>query len=140
MGINEWRKLFNDINCLENSDNEPEDWKADEACTLCNSTQNNQQTSNDIQNSEQQSHYLEPSLSDSIKSLFKQHSTMTTTPLIMTNTNNSLTNDSDHLNSFKALISADNMANQNVTNDLTEINKVSLFSSYILFKKITCYI
>ena len=35
MGIKKWRTVFSEINCLENLSDEPEDWKSDEACTLC---------------------------------------------------------------------------------------------------------
>lgn len=39
MGIKRWRKVFSEVNCLENlSDQKPEDWKSDEACTLCKTT------------------------------------------------------------------------------------------------------
>lgn len=109
MGINKWNKLFSEINNLKES-NEPEDWKSDEVCLLCDKTQEAKSIN-----------YLNK---NSIISLLKlnNNSNMTTTPLIMTNTNNSLTNDSDHINSFNSLISDDNMANQNETNDLTEIN------------------
>ena len=38
MGIKRWRKVFSEVNCLENLSDQPEDWKSDEACTLCKAT------------------------------------------------------------------------------------------------------
>lgn len=51
MGIKRWRKVFAEVNCLENLSDEPADWKSDEACTLCNSDaqqseENREQTAN----------------------------------------------------------------------------------------------
>ena len=38
MGIKRWRKVFSEVNCLENLSDQPEDWKSDEACTVCRTT------------------------------------------------------------------------------------------------------
>lgn len=37
MGIKRWRKVFSEVNCLENLSDQPADWKSNEACTLCKS-------------------------------------------------------------------------------------------------------
>lgn len=134
MGIKRWRKVFSEINCLEKSNDEPEDWKSDEiCCSVCNTTDQcsdvqksetinstNQQTNlSSISNltKNQLNNYL--SKTKSIIPLVNLNSTMTTTP-IMTNTNN-LINNSDHLNSFNNLISTENMANQNGDNNLPDV-------------------
>lgn len=178
MGVEQWHKLFSEINCIEQSNDEPEDWKSNEVCSLCNSTKPNSElkrrsihesttnnllstnllstnlsnkspdvstnvspslsacnlsTSNLTTTKNPLNNYLDKTtqISNQIASLLNLSSSLATNP-IMTNTNNQI-NDSDHINSFNALISNENMANQNGTNPQPEVKIVCIYFKNCLY-------
>ena len=123
MGIKRWRNIFSEINCLEKSNDKPEDWRSNERCSMCNLINNSQSITNQQQFTNQSSNL--------VSSLKCNSSSMTTTPIMTNNLN-----DSDHLNSFNNLISNENMANQNdnsLDNSLQESKVVCIFQALFYF-------